>query len=112
MTDSLIFIAQRKDQNILQARKYSAYCNCSIKDGRQNAAIVMSLEKFYIILLFLRYFRVPFDWNIMSVYVVKYFFFFCRHRHVFLMSMTCRHKCMSMTALLVGLSLTSVNFPV
>ena len=48
MTDSLIFIAQRKTRDILQIRKYSAHCNHSrpVKDGRQNATIVISLEKF------------------------------------------------------------------
>ena len=63
MTDSLIFIAQRKSRDILQTWKYSAHCDRSIKDDQQNATIVISLEKFDLILLFLRYFRVPFDWN-------------------------------------------------
>ena len=63
MTDSLIFIAQRKSRDILQTRKYSAHCDRSIKDARQNTTIVVSLEKFNIVLLFLRYVRVPFDWN-------------------------------------------------
>ena len=74
MTDSLIFIAERKSWDIRQTQKYSAHCDCSIKDGRQNATIVISLEKFDMILLFLRSFRVPFDWNNMSIYVVKYFY--------------------------------------
>ena len=88
MTDSLIFIAQRKSRDILQTRKYSTHCDRSIKDGWKNATIVVSLEKFYMILLFLRYFRVPFDWNNMSIYVVKYFL--CRHRRDFLILMTCQ----------------------
>ena len=79
MTDSLIFIVQRKSWDILQTQKYSAHFNCSIKDGRQNATLVVSLEKFDIISLFLRYFRVQFDWNNMSIYIVKYFL--CRHWH-------------------------------
>ena len=87
MTDSLTFIAQRKSRELLQTWKCRAHCDHSIKDGLQNAAIVVSLEKFNMISLFLRYFRVPFDWNKLSVYVVKYFL--CRHQHDFLMSMTC-----------------------
>ena len=70
MTDSLIFIAQRKSRDILQTRKYSAYCDRSIKDGWQNATIVGSLEKFDMISLFFRYFRVSFDWINMSIYVM------------------------------------------
>ena len=100
MTDLLIFIAQRKggDNRIhYKPLKYSAHFDCSLKDGWQNSTVVVSLEKIDIFLLFLRYFRVPFDWNNMSIYAVN--FFLCRHRHVFLMSMTCRHNCMSMTAL-------------
>ena len=60
MTDSLIFIAHRKNpgiRDILQTRKYSAHCNHIIKDGQQNATIVVSLEKFDMISLFGRYFR-------------------------------------------------------
>ena len=99
MTDSLIFIAQRAGIcYIVQTRKYRAHCDRSIKDGRQNATIVVSLIKFDMISLSLRYFQVPFDWNNMSIYVVKYFS--CRHRHDFLMSMTCQHNCMSVTALI------------
>ena len=67
MTDSLIFIAQRKSQDILQTRKDSAHCDHTIKDGRQNVTIVVSQENFDIILMFLRYFRVPFDRNNMSI---------------------------------------------
>ena len=61
MTDSLIFIAQRKSGDILQTWNYSANCDRSVKDGQQNATIVVSLEKFGMILLFLRYLQVPFD---------------------------------------------------
>ena len=74
MTDSLIFIAQRKSRDIIQTWKYSPHCNCGVKDDWQNATLVVSFEKFGMILLFLRYFRVPFDWNSMSMYIVKYFF--------------------------------------
>ena len=108
MTDSLIFIAQGKSRDIIQTRKYSAHCNRSIKDGRQNATIVLSLEKFDMILLFLRYFRVPVDWNNMSICVVKYFL--CRHRHDFLMPMTCQHNCMSTTALVPACSKHTLNW--
>ena len=103
MTDSLIFIAQRKSRDKLQTQKYSAHCDRSTKNGRQNATIVVSLEKFDMILLFLRYFRVPFDWNNTSTYVVKYLL--CRHQHDFLMLMTFQHNFMSMTALDIGLIL-------
>ena len=83
--------------NIHSTKKARIYYKGSIKDGWQNATIVVSLEKFDMILLFRRYFQVPFDWNNIWIYVVKYFL--CRHRHDLLMSMSCRHNCMSMTAL-------------
>ena len=75
MINSLIFIAQRKSRDILQTQKYSALCDRSIKDGRQNATIVASLEKFDMIFLFCfsgisEYHLIK---NKMSIYVVKSF---------------------------------------
>ena len=96
-TDSLIFTAQRKSRNILQTWKYSTHCNCSLKDGQHNVTIIISLEKFDIILLFLRYLDYHLIGMNMSTHVVKYFL--CRHWHGFFMSTTCWHSCMSMTAL-------------
>ena len=122
MTDSLIFIAQRKSWDTLQTQKYSAHCDCSIKDGQQNPTIVVSLSLFPDIseyhligitcrymswniftstsgwfsyvddmstqlhfswkvwhdFVVSRYFRVPFDWNNMSIYVVKYIYVYIR----------------------------------
>ena len=49
------------------------------------------------ILLFLMYFRVPFDWNNMSIYVVKYIYVDIG------MIFSCQHNCMSMTALIIGI---------
>ena len=97
MTDSLIFITQRKDRDIVQTRKYNTHCSC-IKDGWQNATIVISLWNFDSTSLFLGYFRVPFDWNniCMSIYMyVMTFFFFLFMKTM----MTYQPNWMLMTAL-------------
>ena len=59
--------------------------------------LVASLAKFDMISLRLGYLQVPFDWNNMSLYVMKCLL--CGHQHDFLMSTTCQHNCMLMTAL-------------
>ena len=107
LTDSL-FIAQRKSRDILQSRKYrgrySAHCNCStcMIDGRKNATKVVSLEKFDMILLF---FQSGISMHHLFGITCRYmpWNIFCWHRHDFLMSTTCQHNCMSMTALEITL---------
>ena len=54
-TDSLIFIAQKESQDILKTWKHIMHCNRSIKDDLPNVIIVVSLENFDIILLFVSY---------------------------------------------------------
>ena len=56
----------KKEQDKLQTRKYSSHCNSSIKDGRQNVTIVVSLAKFDILLLFLRCLEYHLIWINMS----------------------------------------------
>ena len=82
--DSLIFIAQIKGRNILQTRKYSAHCDCSIKNGQHYVTIAVSLQNFDIILLLLRYLEYRLigitcrymSWNILYANIGM--FFSCR----------------------------------
>ena len=89
MIDSLIFFTQRKREDILQIWKCSVHCN---RRWLAECYICRISWKVWHYFVAPQVFRVPFDmmsWNI-----------FCRHWHGFLMSTTCRHNCMSMTALL------------
>ena len=90
------FTAQRASRNILQTRKYSTHFNCSVKDCRHNVTIAISLEKFDIISLFLRYLEYHLIGINMSTHVAIYFL--CWHQHGFFMSTTCWQNCMSTTA--------------
>ena len=70
MIDSLIFKAQRRSQDVQQIQ--SVACIATV-DGWQSVTIVASLEKFDIILLFLRYLEYYLIGIKMSTHVVKYF---------------------------------------
>ena len=82
-------------QDKLQIRKCSAHCNRRWHGTLQLPNLLKSWD---IISLFLKYWEYHLIGKNISTHGVKYFL--CRHRHGFLMSMTCQHNYMSKTALI------------
>ena len=94
MIDSLIFLIQRKSRIYY---KYGSVVCIATAGGMERCNWCISWKVWYYFVVS-QVFRVPFDRN-KHVDTCREIFFMS-HRHGFLMSTTCRHNCMSMTALL------------
>ena len=71
--DWFINIHSTKRRDILQTWKYTTHYNyCSIKDGHHKVTIVVSLETFDIILLFLRYL----EYHLIGINMLTHVIFF------------------------------------